>query len=130
MATRERPISPFLTYRWQYTNTLSILNRLTGVVLTIGIIPLIYWLIAAAGGREAYLDAVDVLGSPIATFMMVGCSFSFFFHLLNGVRHLAWDAGWGFELSTTYRTGWAVLIVATVLSVVAWGLGYWARGAF
>ena len=91
MATRERPLSPFFTYRWQYTNTLSILNRLTGLALSIGLLPLIYWLVAAASGPEAYADALEVLGSPVVMFIMVGFSFRFFYHLLKGIRHLLWD---------------------------------------
>ena len=122
MATRERPLSPFLTYRWQYTNTLSILNRITGLVLTLGIIPLIYWLVAAASGREKYLDAVDVLSSPLVAFIMVGFSFSFFYHLLHGIRPLFWDAGYGFDLRVARASGWACFIGALVLTALTWAL--------
>jgi succinate dehydrogenase / fumarate reductase cytochrome b subunit len=122
MATRERPLSPFLTYRWQYTNTLSILNRLTGIVLSVGIIPLIYWLVAAASGPESYAAAVDVLSSPLATFIMVGFSFSFFYHLLNGIRHIVWDFGYGFDLRVARASGWACFIGSLVLTAITWAV--------
>jgi succinate dehydrogenase / fumarate reductase cytochrome b subunit len=120
MATRERPISPFFTYRWQYTNTLSILHRFTGIALSIGLIPLVYWLVAAASGPEAYADALDVLGSPIATFILVAFTFSFFYHLLNGIRHLVWDLGYGFDLGVARASGWAVFIGSLVLTALSW----------
>ncbi|MET0986226.1 MAG: succinate dehydrogenase, cytochrome b556 subunit [Steroidobacteraceae bacterium] len=128
MATRERPISPFFTYRWQYTNTLSILNRLTGLALSIGLIPLIYWLVAAASGPEAYADALEVLGSPIVMFIMVGFSFSFFYHLLNGIRHLVWDLGYGFDLRVARASGWTVFIGSLVLTALSWALLAHAMG--
>jgi len=131
MASHPRPISPHLqVYRWQLTSVLSILHRASGVFLALGVVPLVGWLVAAAAGPGWFDCAQQVAGSIIGRSLLFVWTGAFFYHLLNGVRHLAWDAGWGFELSTTYRTGRAVLIVATVLTVVAWGLGYWARGAF
>lgn len=129
MATRERPISPFFTYRWQYTNTLSILNRFTGIALSFGLIPLVYWLIAAASGPESYARALEVLGHPIATFLMVAFSFSFFYHLLNGIRHLVWDTGYGFDLRVARVTGWAAFIGSLVLTATCWALLARALGA-
>ena len=131
MASHPRPISPHLqVYRPQLTSNLSILHRITGVFLTLGVVPLVGWLVAAAAGPAWFDCAQQVAGSIIGRTLLFLWSAAFFYHLLNGLRHLAWDAGWGFELSTTYRTGWAVLIMSTVLTIVAWGLGYWARGAF
>ena len=68
--------------------------------------------------------AASIIGRT-ALFLWTG---AFFYHLLNGLRHLAWDAGWGFELPTAYRTGWTVMIGSVVLTLAAWALGYWARG--
>jgi succinate dehydrogenase / fumarate reductase, cytochrome b subunit len=131
MASHPRPISPHLQiYRRQLTSVLSILHRLTGVFLALGVVPLVGWLVAAAAGPAWFDCAQQVAGSIVGRTLLFLWSAAFFYHLLNGLRHLAWDAGWGFELSTTYRTGWAVLIMSAVLTVVAWGLGYWARGAF
>jgi succinate dehydrogenase / fumarate reductase cytochrome b subunit len=120
MAQRERPLSPFMNYRWQYTNTLSILHRITGVLLTAGFFVLVYWLAAAAGSPERYAHAVGVLGSPLVKVLLAGTLFSFCFHLLNGIRHLFWDAGLGFELPVARKTGWAAAIGALVLTVVLW----------
>lgn len=129
MASHPRPTSPHLQiYRPQITTVLSILHRITGVFLAVGVVALIGWLIAAAMGPEAFDCAQAIAGSVIGRLALFLWTGAFFYHLLNGVRHLCWDAGWGFELSTTYRSGWAVLIVALVLTLGSWALGYWSRG--
>ena len=120
MAQRARPLSPFLHYRWQYTNTLSILHRITGVLLSLGFLLLVYWLAAAASGPEPYEAALDCLASPVAQLVLFGAAFSFCYHLLNGVRHLFFDLGHGFELKTARASGWAVAIGAVVLGLVVW----------
>ena len=131
MASHSRPISPHLQiYRRQLTSVTSILHRLSGIFLALGVVPLVGWLVAAAAGPAWFDWAQQIAGSIIGRTLLFVWTGAFFYHLLNGLRHLAWDAGWGFELPTAYRTGWAVFIVAFVLTTVAWGLGYWARGAF
>jgi succinate dehydrogenase / fumarate reductase, cytochrome b subunit len=126
MAQPERPLSPFLHYRWEYTNTLSILHRITGVVLTACFLVLVYWLAAAAAGPDAYGRALRALQSPLVQLVLVGGLFSFSYHLLNGIRHLFWDAGYGFELPVARRSGWVVAISSLVLSIGLWLL---LRGA-
>jgi succinate dehydrogenase / fumarate reductase cytochrome b subunit len=120
MAQRARPLSPFLHYRWQYTNTLSILHRITGVLLSLGFFLLVYWLAAAAAGPAGYEAAVGILASPLMQLVLFGAVFSFCYHLLNGVRHLFFDLGHGFELKTARASGWAVAIGALVLGLVVW----------
>ena len=120
MAQRARPLSPFMHYRWQYTNTLSILHRITGVLLSLGFLLLVYWLAAAAAGAERYAAALQALGSPLAQLVLFGVTFSFCYHLLNGVRHLFFDMGRGFELATARKSGWAVAVGALVLGSVVW----------
>ncbi len=120
MAQRARPLSPFMHYRWQYTNTLSILHRITGVLLSFGFLLLVYWLAAAAAGPERYAAALDTLASPLAQLVLFGITFSFCYHLLNGVRHLFFDMGHGFELKTARASGWAVAIGALLLGLVVW----------
>jgi succinate dehydrogenase / fumarate reductase cytochrome b subunit len=120
MAQRTRPLSPFMHYRWQYTNTLSILHRITGVLLSLGFLLLVYWFAAAAAGPERYADAVARLSSPLAQPVLFGAAFAFCYHLLNGIRHLVFDMGHGFELVTARRSGWAVAIAALVLGLVVW----------
>lgn len=121
MATHERPTSPHLQiYRWQITMVLSILHRATGVALAVGTLVLVWWLIAAAAGPEAYAGVAWFLGSWLGYLVLIGWSFSLFYHLCNGIRHLAWDAGWGFEIPTFYRTGWTAVTAAAVLTLAAW----------
>lgn len=131
MASHPRPTSPHLQiYRPQLTSVTSILHRVTGVYLSLGILALVYWLIAAASGAEIFDQAQTLAGSIIGRALLFLWTGAFFYHLLNGLRHLAWDAGWGFELPATYRSGWAALAGAVILTLLAWVLGYWARGAF
>ena len=120
MAQRARPLSPFMHYRWQYTMTLSFMHRVTGVLLGLGFLLLVYWLAAAAAGAERYAEAVATLSSPLGQLVLFGASFSFCYHLLNGIRHLVWDTAHGFELRTARRSGWAVAIGAAVLGLVVW----------
>lgn len=122
MAQPERPLSPFMHYRWQYTNTLSILHRITGVLLSACFFLLVYWLAAAAAGPESYAGALRCLGSPLTQFVLFGGLLAFCYHLLNGVRHLFFDAGLGFELATARKSGWAVAIGAVAFALVAWAV--------
>jgi succinate dehydrogenase / fumarate reductase cytochrome b subunit len=129
MATDNRPLSPHLqVYRPQLTSMLSILHRLTGVALAFGTLLLVWWLIAAAAGPEAYDTAQGFIGSIIGRLLLLGWTFSLFYHLANGIRHLAWDTGRGFELATAYSTGWLVVIAAIVLTLASWVGGYAALG--
>lgn len=120
MAQRARPLSPFLHYRWQYTMTLSFMHRVTGVLLSLGFLLLVYWLAAAAAGAGRYAAAVAALSSPLAQPVLFGAVFAFCYHLLNGIRHLVWDTAHGFELRTARRSGWAVAIGAVVLGLIVW----------
>ncbi|MCK6451622.1 MAG: succinate dehydrogenase, cytochrome b556 subunit [Alphaproteobacteria bacterium] len=128
MASRPRPLSPHLqVYRPQLTSVLSISHRITGVGLMVGTLMLTCWLVAAAGGGATY-DAIRLfLSSVIGRLLLLGWSFCLFYHLLNGVRHLLWDAGWGFELKEAYATGWAVVVGSGVLTLAAWIAAYAAR---
>lgn len=121
MATRERPLSPHLqVYRWQITMTMSILHRVSGVILTVGAFALAWWLMAVATGGESYLRAADCLASPLGRFVLFGFSLSLVYHLLNGIRHLLWDAGWGFEIPEVYRSGYVVFGLTVLLTALIW----------
>jgi succinate dehydrogenase / fumarate reductase cytochrome b subunit len=120
MAQPQRPLSPFMQYRWQYTNTTSILHRITGILLSLCFFVLVYWLAAAAGGADRYADAVETLTSAPVQLLLFAGLFSFWFHLLNGVRHLFFDAGHGFELPIARKTGWAAFIGAVALTAGLW----------
>ncbi|MFO0995963.1 MAG: succinate dehydrogenase, cytochrome b556 subunit [Alphaproteobacteria bacterium] len=130
MTSHERPLSPHIqVYRPQLTSVLSILHRLAGMALAVGTLLLLYWLFAAAMGDASYERAQALTGSWLGRLLLFGWSLAFFFHLLNGIRHLLWDAGWGFDLKTAYASGWAVVIGTFVLTIVAWACGYAALGA-
>jgi succinate dehydrogenase / fumarate reductase cytochrome b subunit len=127
MIRETRPLSPNLQiYRPQLTSVLSITHRLTGVVLGVGAVLLVIWFMAAAAGPRSYAALNELLGSPLGLAMLFAWTFSLFFHLCNGIRHLMWDAGFGFELHTIYVSGWAVLVASLLLTAAAWlaGLGF------
>lgn len=129
MPSQERPLSPHLqVYRWQLTSVMSILHRMTGVALAVGTLLLVYWLIAAAAGPGAFATAQEFIGSILGRILLFGWTVALFYHLCNGIRHLFWDAGRGFELRTAYASGWAVVVVTAALSVIAWIAGYAAMG--
>lgn len=109
-----------MLYRWQYSNTLSILHRVTGLALSIGLLLFVYWLISAARGAQAYAQAQVVFAHPLTKVALVGFSFAFFYHLLNGARHLVWDAGYGFEKKTARASGWIAFLGAVALTAFFW----------
>ncbi|NIA68243.1 succinate dehydrogenase, cytochrome b556 subunit [Pelagibius litoralis] len=129
MSSSNRPLSPHMqVYRPQITSMLSILHRITGVALAVGTLLLVYWLAAAASGPAAFADAQALIGSIIGRLLLFGWTFALFYHLCNGIRHLFWDAGYGFEIETVSRTGWLVLAAGLALTVISWVLGYTMMG--
>jgi succinate dehydrogenase / fumarate reductase, cytochrome b subunit len=124
VVTAPRPLSPHLqVYRPQLTSILSITHRATGVALAVGTLLLVWWLVAAATGPEQFATVRAVIGSWFGKLVLLGWTVSLFFHLANGIRHLFWDAGYGFELRTTYASGWAAVATTIVLTVAAWVWG-------
>jgi succinate dehydrogenase / fumarate reductase cytochrome b subunit len=124
-APRQRPLSPNIqNYRPQLTSVLSIANRITGVVLSIGAVGLVIWLSAAAAGPEPYAIVQRVIGSWFGWIVMLGFTFAFFLHLCGGIRHLIWDTVHGFELRSIYISGWSVVAASVVLTVAAWAAGF------
>lgn len=130
MASGQRPLSPhLLIYRPQVTSVLSILHRIFGVVLAIGALLFTYWLTAGAYGPEAYGRAQAFLGSWFGRLVLFGFTFTMFYHLCNGIRHLAWDAVWGFEMPRLKVTGAIVVVVSVTLTLVTWFAAYRVAGA-
>lgn len=120
---QQRPLSPHLqVYRPQLTSVLSIVHRLTGIVLSLGGILVAAWLLALAAGPEPYAAINAWLAAPLPLVLLVAWSAALFYHLLNGIRHLCWDAGWLLELPATYASGWAVVAGTVVLTLLAWGV--------
>ncbi len=125
MTRKDRPLSPHIQiYRPQLTSLMSISHRITGVALASGTLGMAYWLGAAAYGPDAYARAQGVLGSWFGTLLLLAWSAALFYHLCNGVRHLLWDMGYGFELEMVYRSGYIVLGATVGLTVLAWVVGF------
>jgi succinate dehydrogenase / fumarate reductase, cytochrome b subunit len=123
--TKNRPLSPhLLIYRPQITSVLSILHRMTGVALAMGLLLLTYWLSAAAYGPAAFARAQEFLGSWIGLLMLFGWTFCIFYHLCNGIRHLFWDVGLGLELTALRASGIAVVIISLVLTAALWASAF------
>lgn len=121
MRNSGRPLSPHLSiYRWPITMTLSILHRATGIALSLGLVVLVLWLMHAASGPEQYQFFRATMSSPFGIVMLVGWSFAFFLHLANGVRHLVWDSGRGFEKKQADASAWIALLFAVLMTILAW----------
>jgi len=122
MRVDRRPLSPHLqVYRPQLTSVLSILHRFTGVVLALGSLFLVIWLVALSAGPQAYGSFIALASHPLALIVLAIGLLAFFYHLLNGIRHLFWDAGWLLELRGAYASGWVVVIASVVLTALVWG---------
>ena len=126
---RPRPLSPNIQiYRPQLTSVLSIANRITGVVLSLGAVGLVIWLTAAAIGPRTYSEVQGVVVSWGGRVVLFGFTFAFFMHLCGGIRHLVWDTVHGFELRSIYVSGWAVVAGSVVLTLAAWALSLLLAG--
>ncbi len=116
-----KPLSPHLSvYRWPITMTLSILHRMTGVALSVGLVAFVVWLESIAFGGGAYEMVAGWMDTLIGQLLLLGFSFGFFFHLANGVRHLFWDVGLGFEQRHANASAWFVLVATVLMTAVYW----------
>ncbi|MDT8408848.1 MAG: succinate dehydrogenase, cytochrome b556 subunit [Wenzhouxiangellaceae bacterium] len=122
MTTDQRPLSPHLQiYRPEWTSVLSIVHRLTGVLLSAGTVLMAAWLVALARGAEDYAALMSLMAHPVMLLLLVAWTLALFYHLLNGVRHLLWDVGMLFDLGKARASGWAVVVGSLVLTAVVWG---------
>ena len=130
MSTNERPLSPHLQiYRWQWTMALSILHRATGVALSVGTFLLVGWLLALSEGADRYEAYQSFIGHWFGRLLLFGWTWALFYHLCNGIRHLIWDTGHGFELNTAAASGYVVGGASVVFTVIAWIAAYSNIGA-
>jgi succinate dehydrogenase / fumarate reductase cytochrome b subunit len=128
-AARPRPLSPhFQIYRWPVTMVTSITHRATGMALAAGTVVVAWWLIAAASGQAEYDTFSMVARSPLGQIVLFGFVWSLAFHLLNGIRHLAWDLGYGFQVPTANRTGVLVVTLSLFSAIGVFAYAYGAKG--
>ena len=126
---RPRPLSPNIQiYRPQLTSVLSIANRISGLILSLGALGLVIWLSAAAAGPGTYGVVQSAIGSWAGQIVLFGCTFAFFLHLCGGVRHLVWDTVHGFELRSIYISGWTVVGSSAAFTVAAWVVSLFVAG--
>lgn len=117
MATVDGPLSPHLQiYKPQLTSILSIIHRGTGIFLSLGALLLCYWLLAITAGPEIYAKLSAHIAAWYGQLVLLGFTFSLYYHLCNGIRHLCWDIGLGFEIETTYKSGYAVIVASLFLT--------------
>ena len=126
-----RPLSPFLTvYRWPITMATSIVHRMTGVALAGVTIAITWWLIAVANGPETYNVFSQIVATPLGQLVLFGFVWSLAYHTVNGIRHLAWDLGYGFEVPTANATGILVFALSLALAVGAFALAWFGQGGY
>ncbi len=127
MANQQRPLSPHLQiYRWPLAMAISILHRITGVALVAGAILFIVILICVAAGPAAYETARAYIASTAGQIFLCLWSGALFLHLFNGIRHLFWDAGYGFAINSTRNSSILVLLVSVAVTAAVWIVAYTA----
>jgi succinate dehydrogenase / fumarate reductase cytochrome b subunit len=120
-AERERPLSPHLqVWRWHITMFTSIAHRASGVALYVGALIAAAWAISLASGPQGYAAFKATMGSPLGKLVMLGLTLSFFYHLANGVRHLVWDAGRGFNIRSANASSVLVIAFAIAATLAIW----------
>lgn len=127
----KRPLSPHLqVYRPQLTSVLSIMNRVTGIVSCAGAAMMVWWLAAAAAGPVAFAQVNWFMHTWLGVFMMFGWTAALFYHFFGGLRHLAWDFGYGYDLESVHTTGWATVIATVVFTTAVWVIGLFMAGTW
>lgn len=123
MPTVSRPTSPHLgIYRFQISSVLSIMHRFTGLALVAGMVMIVAWLCIVAYVPGYYTSFYGFMSSRWGMLLLVGWTFSFYYHLSNGIRHLFWDIGRGFSVPQLHRSGWVVVFFAFALTAATWGM--------
>jgi succinate dehydrogenase / fumarate reductase, cytochrome b subunit len=127
--TRERPLSPHLQiYRWPLPMAMSIVHRVTGIALYFGTVLVAWWLIAASSGSGSYSRLSSFMGSWFGRLILFGYTWALIHHMLGGIRHLIWDAGYGFEPHEREWLSVATLAGSVALTVLLWVVGYFTVG--
>ena len=120
------PLSPHLQiYRWQISSLLSIAHRISGIINLLALVLIFFWLMLLSFGESNYELFLLIINSFFGKFILIGFTWSMSFHLLSGIRHLAWDLGYGFEIKTANISGIVVIISSLIMTIIFWLL---ARG--
>ena len=126
MTDNQNPISPHLQiYTWHISSLLSITHRITGVVNLIALILMFFWILIFSFSENNYELFLLAINSFFGKFILIGFTWSMCFHILSGIRHLAWDMGYGFEIKTSNVSGILVIFSSLVTTIIFWLL---ARG--
>ena len=126
MNDSKNPLSPHLQiYRWHISSLLSITHRISGIINLLGLILIFFWVLVLSLGESNYELFLLLINSFFGKFFLIGLTWSMSFHILSGIRHLAWDLGYGFEIKTANISGLIVIISSLVLTVIIW---IFARG--
>ena len=124
MNDSKNPLSPHLQiYRWHISSLLSITHRISGVINLIALILIFFWLLILTFGESNYELFLLIINSFLGKFILIGFTWSMSFHLLSGIRHLAWDLGYGFEIKTANISGALVILSSLVATIIFWLLG-------
>jgi succinate dehydrogenase / fumarate reductase cytochrome b subunit len=127
---RARPLSPFLSiYKWPITMVTSITHRATGIAISVGMVLVAWGLLALASGPELYQPFIAAVGSWVGLVVLVGFGWSLVYHFLNGIRHLAWDLGHGYEVRTANRSGVLVIGLSVLVTIGVFAYAWWALHA-
>ncbi|MBW8707705.1 MAG: succinate dehydrogenase, cytochrome b556 subunit [Alphaproteobacteria bacterium] len=126
-----RPLSPHLTiYRWPVTMATSITHRATGVGLSVGAVILAWWLISISNGPEGWQSFHALADTPIGLLVVFGLTWSLVYHFLNGIRHLAWDLGYGYEKHLAERNSMMILVASVVIAIAIFALAWTGHGGY
>ena len=121
MNDSKNPLSPHLQiYRWHISSLLSIIHRISGIINLLGLILIFFWLLVLNLGESNYELFLLMMNSFFGKFILIGFSWSMVFHILSGLRHLAWDLGYGFEIKTANISGIIVIFLSLALTILFW----------
>ena len=124
MTDNQNPISPHLQiYRWHISSLLSIIHRIVGVINLLALILMFFWLLIFNLGANDYELFLLVINSFFGKFILIGLTWSMSFHIFSGIRHLAWDMGYGFEIKTANISGILVILFSLFTTIIFWLLG-------
>ena len=126
MSDSKNPLSPHLQiYRWHISSLLSITHRISGVINLLALILIFIWIMVLCLGESNYELFLLTINCFFGKLILIGFTWSMSFHILSGIRHLAWDLGYGFEIKTANISGIIVIIFSLVLTIIFW---LFARG--